>query len=63
MSAYEEFHFYVCYYLLGRGWLFAFVKCFTNEAWYDLCEKTAVHVGFDREYKCTWEATSRTVRL
>lgn len=28
---------------------------FINEAWYDLCKRTPVHVGFDKENNCTWE--------
>lgn len=28
---------------------------FINEAWYDLCKRTPVHVGFGKENNCTWE--------
>lgn len=43
--------------------IFPLLKCFTDEAWYDFCEKTPVHVGFGREYNRTWDAKSRMVKL
>lgn len=65
MSIYEEIHFYVHYYLSGLVFFlnFPLVKGSTNKAWCDLCGKIPVHMGFGKEYNCTWEAKSRMVRL